>query len=78
MLNSPRDPRRYASVGNVGIDGVDGIDLANYWWETHNIFTVGIRHPKVPGVRVTPGMPTPVEHVDRFVEAIHAALKHFA
>ncbi len=78
VLNSPRDPRRYASVGNVGIDGVDGIDLANYWWETHNIFTVGIRHPKVPGVRVTPGMPTPVEHVDRFVEAIHAALKHFA
>lgn len=77
-LNTPRDPARYASVGNIGIEGVPGRDLAQYWWDRHNIFTVGIGHPRVPGVRVTVGVPTPVEHVDRFVEAMHAALKHFA
>lgn len=78
VINTPLDPRRYASVGNVGIAGVKGGDLANYWMEKHNIFTAGIGHAKVPGVRVTPGVPTPVEHIDRLVEAMHAALKHFA
>ena len=44
----------------------------------HNIFTVGIEHPVVKGVRVTPGLPTPRAHVDLFVSAIQAAAKKFA
>lgn len=75
---TPADPARHGAVGNVGIEGVAPRALADYWMKEHSIFTVGIEHPVVRGVRVTPGVPTPRAHVDRFVEAVAAATKHFS
>jgi hypothetical protein len=39
----------------------------------HAIFTAPVNHSKVKGVRVTPGMPTLVDQVDRFAAAMTAA-----
>jgi selenocysteine lyase/cysteine desulfurase len=77
VVNSPRDPARYAGVGNVGLRGVDPGALADYLLANHAIFTVGINHTAFQGIRVTPGLPTPVDHVDRFIGAMQAARSHF-
>jgi selenocysteine lyase/cysteine desulfurase len=78
LVNTPAEPRRHAAVGNVGLDGVEPRALADYLWREHAIFTAPINHPRAKGVRVTPGLPTLAEHVDRFVEAMQAARRHFA
>jgi selenocysteine lyase/cysteine desulfurase len=78
IVNTPAEPRRHAAVGNVGLDGVEPRALADYLWREHAIFTAPINHPRAKGVRVTPGLPTLAEHVDRFVEAMQAARRHFA
>ena len=75
---TPAESARHGAVGNIAIDGVAPRELAEYWMKEHSIFTVGIEHPVVRGVRVTPGVPTPRAHVERFVEAVSAAVKHFA
>ncbi|MCX6936760.1 MAG: aminotransferase class V-fold PLP-dependent enzyme [Verrucomicrobia bacterium] len=75
---TPAAAARHGAVGNIAIDGVAPRALADYWMKEHTIFTVGIEHPVVRGVRVTPGVPTPRAHVERFVEAVAAAVRHFA
>jgi selenocysteine lyase/cysteine desulfurase len=74
---TPADPARHGAVGNIALKGVAPRALADYWLKEHNLFTVGIEHPVVKGVRVTPGLPTPRAHVDLFVTAIQAAAKRF-
>lgn len=78
VLNTPDATGRYASVGNVGLAGVAPRALADYLMEQHTIFTAPVNHAKIQGVRVTPGMPTLAEHVDRLADAMHAARRHFA
>ncbi len=75
---TPAAAARHGAVGNIAIDGVAPRELADYWMKAHTIFTVGIEHPVVRGVRVTPGVPTPRAHVERFVAAVASAVKHFA
>jgi selenocysteine lyase/cysteine desulfurase len=77
VVNTPSDPTRYAGVGNVGLKGVAPGALADYLLAQHNIFTVGINHATFQGLRVTPGVPTPADHVDRFIVAMKAARSHF-
>ncbi len=69
---TPQDPARHGAVGNIAPRA-----LTDYWMKVHNIFTVGIEHPVVKGVRVTPGLPTPRTHVDLFVTVIQAVVKRF-
>lgn len=76
VLNTPADPTRHGALGNVGIKGVDSEELARFFHEHHNIFTTEKSIPGLfTGVRVTPGIPTPVNHVDRFVDALSDAIK---
>ncbi len=77
VVNSPDDPSRHVSVGNVGIAGVEPRLLADYLMKEHAIFTAPVNHSKVKGVRVTPGMPTLGEHVERFAAAMVSAHQHF-
>lgn len=74
-LNTPWDPARHGAVANVSIAGYTPTELADYFYSAHNIFTVGIEgHPVVSGVRVTPGLPTVLPELDRFIAAIQAAV----
>jgi selenocysteine lyase/cysteine desulfurase len=74
---TPTEPARHGGVGNIAVAGVAPRALAEYWLKEHNLFTVGIEHPVVKGVRVTPGLPTPRAHIDLFVTALKAAAKKF-
>lgn len=78
VMNTPDDPRRHASVGNVGFAGVQPRALADHLMKEHRIFTAPVNHAKVKGVRVTPGMPTLAEHVDRFAEAMRVSRRMLA
>ncbi len=78
VLNTPDATERYVSVGNVGLEGVEPRALADYLMKEHALFTAPVNHARIKGVRVTPGMPTLVDHVDRFAGALHAARRHFS
>ena len=72
---TPKDPARHGDVGNIAVAGIEARPLTDYWMKEHNLFTVGIEHPVVKGVRVTPGLPTPRAHIDQFIVALQAAAK---
>ncbi|HRE80152.1 MAG TPA: aminotransferase class V-fold PLP-dependent enzyme [Opitutaceae bacterium] len=74
---TPREARRHGAVGTLMIEGVDPKSLAQYWFNEHRLFTAPLGHPVIQGVRVTPGVPTPIAHIDLFVEAVQAALARF-
>ena len=78
VLNTPTDPARHGALGNVGIKAVDAKKLAAFFLDRHGIFTVEKSLPPLfTGVRVTPGIPTPLEHIDRFIAAVDDALTQF-
>jgi selenocysteine lyase/cysteine desulfurase len=75
---TPRSPGRYSAIGLLTLDGVAAESLAAYLMKEHEIFTAVLNHPAVQGVRVTPGLPTSQAHIDRLLDALHAAQEYFA
>jgi isopenicillin-N epimerase len=49
---------------------VDSGELSGWLWSRHRIITTVIKHPEFEGIRVTPGVYTHLEELDRFVEAM--------
>lgn len=77
VVNTPLAATCHAAVGNVGLAGVPPRELADYLWGKHQVFVVGIGQPRVPGVRVTPGVPSLTEQKAHFVGAMRVARKYF-
>lgn len=76
ILKTPEDSNRHGAIANVGIDGVSPSDLSDFLFDRYAILTANIsNHPVAKGVRVTPGLPTPLRHLDRFIDAIESAAK---
>lgn len=76
VLKTPSDPARHGALANVGIRGVDAGVLGEFLYDRYSILTAPIaNHPVASGVRITPGLPTPLRHLDRLVEAIDQAAK---
>ncbi|MBD5778837.1 aminotransferase class V-fold PLP-dependent enzyme [Pelagicoccus sp. NFK12] len=76
VLKTPEDPARHGAIANVGVKGVDAKDLGAFLYDRYAILTAPIpNHPVASGVRVTPGLPTPLRHLDLLVEALDAAAK---
>lgn len=73
-LNTPWEDERSSAIANVAIDGYTPGELAEKLYDDYRIFTVAINRKAVKGIRVTPHLYTPIEHLDRFV----AALKELA
>lgn len=71
-LNTPWDMERSSAIANVAIDGYTPSELADRLYEDYRIFTVAINRKSVKGVRVTPHLYTPTEHLDQFVQALKA------
>jgi selenocysteine lyase/cysteine desulfurase len=64
------DPARSAALGTVSFPGVEPGALAARLWSERRIFVTPIVHPDFVCIRVTPGIQTSREEVDRFVTAI--------
>lgn len=76
VVNTPEDPARHGAVANVGLRGVNARDLGAFLLERYSILTAPIpNHPVAAGVRITPGIPTPLRHLDRLSEALEEAAR---
>ncbi|MBC2605309.1 aminotransferase class V-fold PLP-dependent enzyme [Pelagicoccus albus] len=76
FLNTPKEKMRHGAIANVGIEGVDPADLGKFLYDNYSILTAPIpNHPIVKGVRITPGVPTPLRHLDILIEALDKAAK---
>lgn len=76
VLKTPEDPERHGALANVGIRGVNAKAFGEFLFDRYSILTAPIpNHPVASGVRITPGLPTPLRHLDRLIEAIDQAAK---
>jgi selenocysteine lyase/cysteine desulfurase len=75
---TPRAAGRHGAIGLLNLAGVAPEALFDYLLREQHIFTVVQKNAAVGGVRVTPGLPTSQEHIDRLNEALQAAAAHFA
>jgi isopenicillin-N epimerase len=75
-LHTSLKPGFAGGIATVQIDGVDSSELADALWNEHRIFVVAIKHPEFEGIRVSPSVYTTVEEIDRFADAMEAALRN--
>jgi isopenicillin-N epimerase len=77
---APFDAARARATGtglaNFTIDGIAPAELAAHLWRDHRIYTIAIDHVDVPGLRVTPGVYTTTEELERFTDAVERVLAH--
>lgn len=74
ILNTPWEMERSSAIANVAVDGYSPQELWDKLYDDYRIWTVAINRKAVKGIRVTPHLYTPIEHLDQFV----AALKELA
>lgn len=71
-LMAPRD--RTVGIATIHLEGLSPRDLHRHLWGRHRIRTSPIVTPEVEGVRVSPGLHTLPEDLERFVEVLQAVL----
>jgi selenocysteine lyase/cysteine desulfurase len=67
---TPSDPTRHGAIGAFSIEEMEPRLIADRLMREHGIFVNALDHPFLRGVRVTPGMPTTAEHIDRLILAL--------
>ena len=75
-LNTSLDPEFSCCLSNVHVEGIDNNALRNWLWNKHRIIVVSINHAEFSGLRVTPNLPTTLQELDRFCDAIEYAIEH--
>ncbi len=78
MLTSlkPAPPRLAGGIAMIEVDGIDPVKLSAFLWDKHRIHTLGIPHPEVRGLRVTPSVYTTLEELDRFCTVMEQVIKN--
>jgi len=69
------EPGFACGIATVEIEGIDAVELASHLWQEHRIIVVGIKHPELQGIRVSPSVYTTLEEVDRFADAMESILE---
>lgn len=69
-INTPSYPGSSCALANVSVTGMRPNDLAAYFWDKHQIFTVAINHPVVNGVRITPHLSNDIRDIVKLVRAL--------
>ena len=70
IINTPFEDERSCGLANFAIEGMEPGAVADYLYNKHKIFTVGINRESVKGVRVTPHLYTTKPELDLLVKAI--------
>lgn len=68
------DTRNSGGFVSFAVEGEDPSELAGRLFQRHRILVTAIGHPAVSGIRVSPGIYTTSEEVDRFAEALLAEI----
>jgi len=74
-LHTSLDPRWSCGIATVQVDGLDTAKLQQWLWGQHRILVTGIKHAEFEGLRVSPSVNTLPDEVDRFCEAVEAAMR---
>jgi selenocysteine lyase/cysteine desulfurase len=69
---TPSDPTRHGAIGAFSIEGMEPREVVDRLMREHGVFVNALDHPFLRGVRVTPGMPTTAEQIDRLILALRA------
>lgn len=70
IVNTPEQSERACGIANVGIKHIKPTELAKILLDKYKIWTVGIEHPEVQGVRITPNVYTTTQELDKLIQAI--------
>ena len=70
VINTPFEDERSCALANFAIEGMEPNAVADYLYDNHKIFTVGINREAIKGVRVTPHLYTTKAELDLLVKAI--------
>jgi selenocysteine lyase/cysteine desulfurase len=70
VINTPFEDERSCALANFAIEGMQPNAVADYLYDKHKIFTVGINRDSIQGVRVTPHLYTTKPELDLLVKAI--------
>jgi selenocysteine lyase/cysteine desulfurase len=70
IINTPFQDERSCALANFAIEGMKPNAVADYLYDKHKIFTVGINRDSIQGVRVTPHLYTTKPELDLLVKAI--------
>ncbi len=73
-LHTSLKPGCACGIATMQVDGLDSMALAEHLWERHRILTVAIKHPEFEGIRVSPRVYTSEDEMDRFADAVAAAI----
>ncbi|MBT8404230.1 MAG: aminotransferase class V-fold PLP-dependent enzyme [Gemmatimonadetes bacterium] len=74
-LNTSLQPGLACGIANVHVDGIATNALQGHLWRDHKIYTTPINHDEFNGLRISPSVYTTLEELDRFVEAVDAAIR---
>jgi selenocysteine lyase/cysteine desulfurase len=69
LLTHP-DPARSCGIGSFSVRGIEPEVVAGRLWERGRIVVLPIWHREYRGVRVTPGVHTTLDEIDRFVDVL--------
>jgi len=75
QLHTSLEKNRAVGIANVALEGIDAGKLRAFLWNKHKIFTTSIGYKECPGLRVSPGVYTTLEEIDRFAETMETVLK---
>jgi selenocysteine lyase/cysteine desulfurase len=74
-LLTPADPQRHGAIGAFIVDGYTPDAVAETLMAQHGIFVNAFQHEAVSGIRVTPGLPTSSDDVDKLASALETLAK---
>lgn len=74
-LHTSLKPGIASGLGCVQVEGIDTTKLQEHLWTKHRIFTVDIRHEAFEGLRISPNVYTSLDDLDRFADAMEAAIR---
>lgn len=66
------EPEHSGAFATIHFDTIDGGKLGEALLAKYNVFVTPITGPGINGIRVSSNVYTPVEHIDRFCEAVEA------
>ena len=66
------DPSRHGAIGTFAIEGMEPKAIVDRLMSEHGIFVNAVDHPRAPCVRVTPGLATSLEDIDRLLAALRS------
>jgi selenocysteine lyase/cysteine desulfurase len=74
-LHTSLKPAFSSGLGCVQVEGIDTQALGGHLWTKHRIFTVAIQHEDFEGLRISPNLYTTLDELDRFGDAVEAAIR---